>query len=82
MGVFYTVHPLPEGDVVYGNCDLCGVAQAIPGAIYFELSEEEILDMEMVWASTHVCADPDLYGLIEYYDEEKAARFYGLPHFF
>jgi hypothetical protein len=78
VSIFFTIHPDDAGEIVYGNCDTCGVAQAIVGAYYFEVDTSA---MEEAWASAHICGDPDLYGLLEYYDEESAARFFGLPHF-
>jgi len=51
---------------VYGNCPLCGLAEAIPGALYFEVAGWVIEKMEEDWARSHQCGTPDLYGFTEY----------------
>jgi hypothetical protein len=78
VSVFFTVHPDDAGEIVYGNCNLCGVAEPIKGAYYFETDTTEL---EEAWATAHRCSNPDLYGFLEYDDGESAAFFYGLPHF-
>jgi hypothetical protein len=80
MGVFYTIHPTTDGEMIFANCESCGVAVDLKVDAFLD-SESDIQVATERFEAQHVCAEPHLYGLIEYYDEERAARFYGLPHF-
>lgn len=79
MGVFYTIHPVTDGDNLFANCESCGVAVDL-GLDAFTTPDDELIAASERFEAQHKCAEPDLYGFIEYYDEQRAARFYGLPH--
>lgn len=78
---FYTIHPTDAGESLHANCGKCGAFVDL-GIDYFESEEVDITRAMNGFEAAHVCAEPDLYGFLEYYDEKRAAEFYGLPHFF
>lgn len=75
MARFVTAHPEGEGDVLYVNCNVCGLTE--PLGLGFSADDSLIDEATSLWA--HECGDVSEFGLWEYGDSEVAARFYGLP---
>lgn len=78
METFVTAHDdCGNGEDLYINCDQCGAYE--PLGLGFTADDEAIEEASALWESSHVCGQVQEYGLREYPNDAKAAKYFGLP---
>lgn len=76
MHAFATAHPAADDIVLFANCEQCGATA--PLGLGFSADDAVIDEALTVWCGVHICGDVDHYGLLEFPNEEKTARYFGL----
>lgn len=78
MTTFVTAHGSQGlGEDLYVNCDLCGAYE--PLGLGFSADDDAIEEASSLWESAHTCGEVSEYGLREFPNSEKCARYFGLP---
>jgi hypothetical protein len=78
MDAFVTAHGSNGSpDDLYVNCDHCGAYGML--GLGFAAEDSIIEDAVRAWSARHQCREVSEYGLREFPNDEKAARYFGLP---
>lgn len=78
MTTFVTAHgDTGTGEDLYVNCDDCGAYE--PLGLGFSADDDVIEEAVAMWQVAHCCGSVSEYGLREFPNEDKSARYFGLP---
>lgn len=77
MAVFVTAHPEDSGNVLFINCDECGLAE--PLGLSFEVEDDVLDEAADAWANRHCCGEVYTPGMYMFQEPAVLARFFGLP---